>query len=167
MTRTPLKERLERQIERIPEAGCWIFTGAMHRGREHHRHAYGVIGEGGDRARGAKVLLAHRAAWMVYRGPIPSGVQVLHRCDVPLCCNPDHLFLGSQTDNMQDCKSKGRMRTGCLPGDKNAQARLDWDKVREIRERYSKGATQTELAAVMGVSQVQIGRIIRRASWRE
>lgn len=75
--------------------GCWLWTGAM-------QHGYGKV----------RILMkevrAHRASWEMHKGPIPEGMNVLHRCDTPMCVNPDHLFLGSQQDNMADKKQKQR-----------------------------------------------------------
>lgn len=58
------------------------------------------------------MVLAHRIAWEMTHGTIPMGLYVLHRCDTPACVNPEHLFLGDQTVNMQDAKRKGRTRCG-------------------------------------------------------
>jgi hypothetical protein len=74
----------------VPECGCWIWLGAANR--------YGMVR--GDRA--------HRVSWKTFRGPIPHGLHVLHKCDTPLCVNPDHLFLGTHLDNMKDKEEKGR-----------------------------------------------------------
>lgn len=57
-------------------------------------------------------MLAHRAAWTLLRGPIPDGMSVLHRCDNRPCVNPNHLYLGTQLDNMRDCSAKGRLLSG-------------------------------------------------------
>lgn len=93
--------RFESKVERIPFHTCWEWTGSlMTRSDEGHR--YGSFYYGG------RSELAHRVSWLISRGPIPEGLWVLHRCDNPGCVNPDHLFLGTQTDNMQDCARKGR-----------------------------------------------------------
>jgi hypothetical protein len=76
-----------------PNSGCWLWDGWVN-GR-----GYGRFGKG----------LAHRISWELHRGPIPAGMNICHKCDVPPCVNPDHLFLGTQTDNMRDCARKGRL----------------------------------------------------------
>ncbi len=92
----PLQVRLERGSMPVPECGCIIWL----KGRRAHR--YGSIRIDG------KNWAAHRAAWVAYHGPIPNGLHVLHACDLPLCINPDHLFLGTHFDNMDDKERKGR-----------------------------------------------------------
>lgn len=82
----------------ISETGCWLWTGTR-QGR-----GYGFV------IRNRRRFLAHRYAFVLVNGPIPDGLQVLHRCDVRLCVNPAHLFVGTQGDNMQDMASKGRGR---------------------------------------------------------
>ena len=99
----PLRERLLEKMEPVPESGCWLWMSSM----LSPRYEYGYIVVGHDTK-----LLAHRAAWMVFRGPIPKGQQVLHKCDVPSCINPDHLFLGTQRDNLTDMTAKGRRVNG-------------------------------------------------------
>ena len=84
---------------------CWIFTGKARLGRYGHGSIAGVVN--GKR----RPLYTHRVAWELTNGPIPDGVCVLHRCDVALCCNPDHLFLGSKQDNLADARQKGRLDT--------------------------------------------------------
>jgi len=81
-----------------PESGCWIwFWSAMSTGY-------------GDFRLNKRHHLAHRASYEVYKGPIPEGMHVLHRCDVKSCVNPDHLFLGTNLDNIQDSVRKGRRK---------------------------------------------------------
>lgn len=97
----PLLDRLMRHIEPEPNTGCWLWTGAA------VRTGYGVIALGRS-AEGIDV--AHRVAWRLFRGDIPPGIDVLHKCDVPACCNPDHLFLGDDQANREDMARKGRGR---------------------------------------------------------
>jgi hypothetical protein len=79
---------------------------------------------------------ANRIAWELLRGPIPEGMEVCHACDVTACCNPNHLFLGTKSDNMRDMHSKGRH-----PND-----RFKADDVRAIRAALANGVTQKDLA---------------------
>lgn len=91
-----LRERFWDKVQTGP--GCWAWL--AHKNNK----GYGMIQPGG---KGNKVL-AHRVAWVLLRGPIPEGKNVLHRCDNPQCTNPEHLFLGSHRDNMLDKHAKGR-----------------------------------------------------------
>ncbi|KKN64480.1 hypothetical protein LCGC14_0490930 [marine sediment metagenome] len=76
----------------------------------------------------------HRLAWQEANGPIPSGLQVLHHCDNPPCHNPDHLFLGTQSDNMRDCLAKGRHASGHMVGENHGMSKLTEEQVRYIKE---------------------------------
>ena len=112
--------------------------------------------------------MAHRLAWEFANGSIPEGMQVLHKCDNRKCCNPAHLFLGSQKDNMQDMIAKGRkvLRTREESvGEKSPQAKLTWAQIREIREKYEMGALQKELAEEFLLSQSQISFIVTKKGW--
>lgn len=114
-------------------------------------------------------IVAHRISWTLLRGPIPGGLKVLHRCDVRACVNPDHLFLGTQLDNMRDCAAKGRY---VLPtpmyGEGNPRHRLTAAQVAEIRDRYKNGNIQQKaLAMEYGVSPMTINRVVHGKLWRD
>jgi predicted XRE-type DNA-binding protein len=105
---------------------------------------------------------AHRLAWRIHHGDIPEGVQVLHRCDHPWCVNVDHLFLGSQADNMADMKAKSRSTAG----PRNPRARLLANDVERIKRLLASNAlTQRQIAALFGVHQVTISKIAKGHRW--
>jgi hypothetical protein len=106
--------------------------------------------------------LAHRAIWKAMKGPIPDGLNVLHTCDNPPCCNPDHLFLGTQGDNNKDRHQKGRSRGGRLQGEKHHQARLSIDDVLAIR---ASGDRSGDLASRYGTTQSHINSILSGRRW--
>lgn len=104
----------------VPECGCWIWLG--------HLDGKGY----GQFVRNGKRIGAHRAAWEDHNGqPIPEGAMVCHSCDTPSCVNPDHLFLGSQLDNMRDAAAKKRLaaqrKTHCIRGHELAGSNLRGD----------------------------------------
>lgn len=90
----PLETRFWQRVEKTD--GCWRWTGPL------HAFGYGLIWRGGNN------VGAHRISWEIHVGPIPDGLFVLHRCDNPPCVRPDHLFLGTQADNIHDMVAKGR-----------------------------------------------------------
>ena len=91
-----ITEQFDTRVERIPFSGCWIWTGHATPG------GYGVISHDG------KQQYAHRVSFEFHIGKKPGELNVCHRCDVPSCVNPDHLFLGTQSDNVKDAYDKGR-----------------------------------------------------------
>jgi len=92
-------DRLLSGLVRMPN-GCLEWTGCT-------SHGYGLIGVNGNQVQ------AHRVAWELANGPIPAGMEVCHKCDRPPCCDPEHLFIGTHTDNMADMAAKGRAHNGC------------------------------------------------------
>lgn len=133
-----------------PNSGCQIWIGNT------DDSGYGQIKVNG------RVEKTHRIAWSLKNGPIPNGMQVLHKCDTPCCCNEQHLFLGSHDDNMDDMVSKGRARS--VYGERNRHAKLTVEQVHEIR---SDNRVHQVIADEYGVSQVQISNIKRGVSWRK
>lgn len=130
-----LQQKIEKWSEFVTESGCRLWTGAI------HHSGYGVTSMRG------KSLLAHRAAWELVFGPIPAGMRVCHKCDVPACCNVAHLFLGTDADNQADCKDKGRKLTGLacprakLSDEQVSSIVMDGRKHREIAAEYGIGLT--------------------------
>ena len=89
---------------------------------------------------------AHRAAWIRAKGPIPVGMSVCHKCDNGLCVNPEHLFLGTSKDNMQDCKAKGRLGTSDQRGQNNGNAHPNLVKrYQAIKKARAEGMTWSQL----------------------
>lgn len=94
----PVRTRFLRGMP-VPDGGCWFWKG-IDKGGEHPNIR---TGEAGGRS-----IKAHRLSFEMFIGPVPDGLSVLHRCDKPRCCNPDHLFLGTVADNMKDMAIKYR-----------------------------------------------------------
>lgn len=133
----------------VTESGCWEWQFCR------TQAGYGMLRYGG------RSVYSHRRAWELFKGKLPASTQVLHHCDNPPCCNPEHLFLGTQRDNMQDAKKKGRTAYGF-------KAKLTWDQVRSIREHYkTEGTTCRTLAEKFGVSAQNISEIVRGILWKE
>jgi hypothetical protein len=93
----PIKDRFMAKVQVNIVTGCWEWIGA----RNNHEQGQFVVEH--------KKVLAYRFSWELHRGKIPEGMYVCHKCDNPPCVNPDHLFLGTQSDNIRDCVSKGRL----------------------------------------------------------
>lgn len=142
----------ERFWEKVKKGdGCWIWSSF------HNEYGYGQL-----RFRG-RMRGAHRASWEINCGPIPDGLFVLHKCDNPGCVNPNHLFLGTNQDNLRDASNKGRLWGQHNPkkcaknlgkwkgvgakGSKHHHAKLTEYQVIEMRKEY---ATMTISLAALG-----------------
>jgi hypothetical protein len=135
---------------------CWVWTSTFYtpRGKE-PRAVFHARFRQGRRYRAH----ASRFAWVFYRGPIPEGAQVLHRCDNPMCVNPNHLFLGTQLDNIRDMLAKGRN----VKGTGVPQAKLTPEQVLAIRKDLR---PHSVIARDYGMAQTVISRVIRGRNWR-
>lgn len=136
---------------------CVLFAGAR------NNRGYGQA------RRNGKTLLAHRVAYAESRGiPIEqlAGVVVRHRCDTPLCVNPEHLETGTQLDNIHDAIARGRaVRPPLKRGSQVGTSKLTDENVHAIRARLAAGEFQRTIADDFGVSQVQISHIALRKQW--
>jgi len=111
---------------------------------------------------------AHRIAWELTYGKIPSQLFVLHKCDNPPCCNPNHLFLGTQADNMMDMDRKGRRNNPLFPaGENHPNAKLTQEQVNQIRKRLSFGERVQDIAEQFNVAACTISNIKSRRKWKE
>jgi len=143
------KERIESKVEKIPEAGCWIWMGATQ-----------VRGYGELISHNRKHL-AHRASYEVFVGLIPEGMNVCHSCDNVYCVNPAHLFLGTQKQNLQDMASKGRSTRG----QRNPMAKLTEEEVKDIKYFLSIGINDFDIAKQYEVTRGAINLIKQGKRW--
>ena len=156
MARASFSERFEDYISPEPNSGCWLWDG----GNVKTQKGYYPIGVNG------KTKQVHRFAYERYRGPVPPGLLVCHTCDVRCCVNPDHLFLGTQKENMIDAMSKGRCRGMFLSGESNRQSKLTKNQVIEIRSNYVPYKNSArKLAERFGVARETVQDIISGRKW--
>lgn len=125
--------------------GCWLWTGPL------DHNGYGRMWLWNART------LAHRASWMIHRGPIADGLFVCHTCDIRCCVNPAHLWLGTHLDNMRDMQRKGR---------KHCESPLPILNKEQARAIRADPRTHRVIAADYGVSDAAIGKIKRGETWR-
>lgn len=138
-----VRERFDAKWTLDPGSGCWLWTGAVFR----------ASGYGAMAMKPAGPQNAHRVAWLIYVGPIIGRVHVCHRCDVKLCVNPSHLFLGTSGQNQIDAVAKGRV----------AYTKLTPALVADIRS--SRGESQRALARRFGISQTEVRDVLKRRVW--
>ncbi len=148
-----LSSRFHSKIMADPNSGCWLWTAHVNLG------GYGRIGL----ERSKKTDSAHRISWKLYNGAIPDGLFVLHKCDVPSCVNPDHLFLGTHADNMADMVRKGH--TIRCSGKKNGRAKLSDDEVKQIRSLRGE-ISQREIGLLFGVNDRSVSAIQLGQKWK-
>jgi hypothetical protein len=135
-----VKERFESKVDRTGD--CHVWTAYK------NQDGYGKFKFDG------RMVNAHRVAWSLVNGEIPPGMHVLHSCDNPGCVNPEHLFLGTHQDNMDDKVSKGR----------TARV-LSSDLVHYIRMWSALGATQTHIANRIGVGRFTVQNVLSGRTW--
>jgi hypothetical protein len=150
-----LEQKLKSKLVVQPGTHCWIYQGhIMVKGYGSISHQFYQI-------------LTHRLAWQIAHGPIPKKMYVCHHCDNRPCCNPEHLFLGTAQDNIDDMIAKGRMKRAF--GEEHHSARLSNYNVIWIREVFIHGSERfgsKALAKKFNVTETAIRKIILRKTWK-
>lgn len=147
-------ERAQRFLVKVQHQsnGCHYWTGVL------FKSGYGVC------VWRKKKMRAHRVAYLLFKGAIPEGKHVLHKCDTPRCVNPDHLFLGDAKINSDDMRAKGREVKE--HGEDRYNSKLTESKVVQIRSLFQKGFSIAKLAKLYQVNTGTISNIILRKRWK-
>jgi len=158
-TKSP-EMRFWNKVATAGDKQCWIWMGATN-------GKYGILGAGG---RNKSPVYAHRVSWEIRNGKIPNGMYVLHSCDTPDCVNPNHLFLGTQKDNMLDCVKKKRHVSGygiVSLGRRNSMAKLRDDQVRSLRRMRKSGCSLKYLSKRFGIAFQTVSKIARSDRYKD
>ncbi len=143
-----------KRVKIVDYFDCWEWQAAR------NSAGYGHVGRAG------KHILCHRLAWGFTYGQIPYGLCVLHKCDNPLCCNPNHLFLGTIKDNVMDMMAKGRQGKGhTAVGEQCMASRLKREQIVTIRTLKLAGMSAVQLAKRYDVTRGHIHKIVTGESW--
>lgn len=140
------RKQLEDNIAKNPVTGCWLWQGS------YFPTGYGQFN---NKMLQKSPTTSHRASWEIHNGRIPDGLMVLHKCDDRRCVNPEHLYLGTNQDNMIDRSKRGRVH----------QRRLDEGKVREMRQLRQAGWPWRQLAERYGVAMNAVISATMGTSW--
>jgi len=153
----------ERFWSKVDKSGdCWLWTAGC------FDDGYGAFGFE------KKLWRAHRWSYWRYKGEIPEGMVVMHSCDTPRCVRPEHLSVGTYSDNARDTANKGRNIWQRHPekvhrrqqdGEDNASAKLTWNKAALIREMYASGWKQREIAQHFEVTQSAVSNVLTGKRW--
>jgi len=150
MIRKSEEDRFSEKYIVNTESQCWEWQGCI------NKKGYGTFWR-----KGSKV--AHRVSYILYKGGIPDGMHVCHSCDNRKCVNPDHLWLGTNYDNVKDRHEKGR--SSSCRGENCHLSKLNWEDVNRIRGLYEEGFNLASLGKMFNVSYQNIGHIVRRETW--
>lgn len=147
------EERFMFYVMPEPNSGCWFWMGSCKA-----KMPYGNL-----KVRG-KTEIAHRVSYRLFVGEIPANKIVRHRCDIPLCVNPEHLELGTHKENARDRDFRGRANS--LRGENHPHTKLTDSIVLEIRRLWKIGGRrQSEIASLMGVTKSIVQRVCSRKVW--
>jgi hypothetical protein len=146
-------ERFWSKVDRRGDNECWNWKASK------HWKGYGYI----NLSIPKKNVYSHRFSWVLHYGDIPDGMFVCHKCDNGSCCNPQHLFLGTDTDNKMDMWSKNRLPKGERAG----QSKLTNDQVLEARQRYISGESYRSLARHYALSNSSLLDVLMLRSYKD
>jgi hypothetical protein len=159
-------DRFNKYVNVCEAKSCWNWNG------------HGIGGYGRIRIAGL-MILTHRVAYFIATGKDPGEMKVCHTCDNPKCCNPSHLFLGTQVDNVADCIRKGRLRRSSgdrhmskthpetlRRGENHPDAKVTESDVREIRAIPYKHGLYQQLSHQYGINPSAIKAIRDRKTWK-
>lgn len=133
---------------------CWEWQASK------FKNGYGQFFDGKNK------ICAHRYSFKIANGDVSDDLKVCHTCDNRGCVNPDHLFVGTQKDNIHDMIKKGRKVTADTSGSLNGRANLFEQQVLEMRSLYNKGTSIAEIARRFDTSETQTARIVKLQSWK-
>jgi hypothetical protein len=159
MKRIPKEELLEKLMKNVypePNTGCWLWSGMVN-----------VSGYGIMKAASLpqfKTPLTHRLSYFLHKGEFDYSLNVLHKCDNPICVNPEHLFLGTHLENMIDRKTKNRTNRAAPKGSKCGASKITEDVVLKIRSITNK--TQKQIADSFGLTQSAVHYIVSGKTWK-
>jgi hypothetical protein len=152
MKRKKPEDRFLEKVNKNATNGCWEWTSAF------QLKGYGMFWFQN------KHTHAHRISWLLTNGEIPKGLSVCHRCDNRKCVNPDHLFLGTQKDNIQDCVKKGRaIRSN---GNNHYCHKLKEENIHEIVYMFHNGYSSKKIAKIFNVSPSTIRKVVNNKTWK-
>src|SRR5712671_2284212 len=155
MRNVPAKQRLLARINRLGPTDCWPWTGII-----------GTWGYGVFWLRGHNIN-ASRATYLLLVAAVPKNLVVCHTCDNPACCNPAHLWVGTQADNLRDCRIKGRAKNVRGKDHPRTLAKLSPRLIEKAKKlHYEKGISQSEIGRRWGVHSSVISRAVRNKTWK-
>ena len=155
---TDPKERFWNKVNKngqlILDTPCWEWTAGTFSNR------YGQFFDGNSK------IGAHRFSYKIHFGDISDELKVCHKCDNRRCVNPEHFFLGTQKENMEDMVRKGRRIHASKVGERNGRAIVTESNVLEMRNLHNNGISIAEIARRFDTSETQTARIVKLQSWR-
>lgn len=157
--------RFWKRVKKANPDECWPWVGRI------GSAGYGSLYTKAPNSKHRNYKLSHRIAWELTYGPIPDGLFVCHKCDNRRCCNPNHLFVGTAKDNMQDAFDKGRLPMFVVNGQKQIGethrcAKLKSHQIIQIREQYRNGIDASDLSKAYGVHRNTINDVVICKTWK-
>jgi hypothetical protein len=144
------KDRFFKRVGKL-DSGCWLWLGSLNTGYGQFRRDDGSI------------VLAHRFSYVLHNETAVDGLVVMHKCDTPRCVNPEHLILGTQAENVQDMRQKGREKHRSLSGSDHGMSKLTEMQVKEIRDSKETGPA---IAQRIGISTTTVYDVRNRRIWK-